>query len=315
MFFTTPGTPPMTLQQAQDSYQTPASDPAAAGVGPGEERLQALLKSGRIEVTARDRALMQEGLSLGVKAGMASELRQISRVVQVNERNLDTVYDFGHFMIKGRVVPPVITEARDLYNQDGDYTLRLSGALYKIQSQARFSSVAPTWRDYLGFALNPGAEQAEYSNIIPKSGDEQKLWKAAVADGWRQGVTQADLMFKHAMSRMNRDFMGMIRFHTFVVEGKLSMPAIASEAIPVTRDGGTMAVDETLLRITTLPTFNSEPDHWRGFVTSAVNRDPVTPMVPSQRALPALVLPAASSPALVPAQTLPLKPQGRSPDE
>lgn len=311
MFFMPVDTTPMTLQQAQNIYQDPAYTRSVPGVGAGDEHLNALLKSGKIEITARDRALIDVGLSLGVKAGMASELNQIAQVIQVNERNLDTVYDFGRYLIQGRVVPPVITEARDLYNQDGDYTLRLSGALYKIQSQARFSSVAPTWRDYLSFALHADAPgQAEYTNIIPKTGDEQQLWKASVADGWRQGVVQADLMFKHAMDRMNRDFAGMIRFHTFVVEGKLSMPAIASEAIPVTRDGQTMAVDETLLRITTLPTFNSVPDHWRGFITSAANRDPATPPVPATIPVPAAGQPESVAPATAPVDVTPLKPQG-----
>lgn len=307
MFFMPFDTTPMTLQQAQNIYQNPSYTQSVPGVGSGDEHLNALLKSGKIEITARDRALIEVGLSLGVKAGMASELHQIAQVIQVNERDLDTVYDFGRFLIQGRVVPPVITEARDLYNQEGDYTLRLSGALYKIESQARFSSVAPTWRDYLSFALNADAPgQAEYSNIIPKTGDEEQLWKAAVADGWLQGVGQADLMFKHAMDRMNRDFAGMIRFHTFVVEGKLSMPAIASEAIPVTRDGQTMAVDETLLRITTLPTFTSVPDHWRGFITSAANHDPATRSVPAVAPESMPVPPEMGAPAPAPP---PMKPQ------
>nr|WP_240533992.1 type IV secretory system conjugative DNA transfer family protein [Aeromonas veronii] len=57
---------------------------------------------------------------------------------------------------------------------------------------------------------------------------------------------------------MNRDYTGMLRFHSFVMQGKLTMPAIASESIAVTHNGQTMAVDETLLRITTLPEFNGK---------------------------------------------------------
>jgi defect in organelle trafficking protein DotC len=307
MFMMPFDTTPMTLQQAQNIYQDPAYNQSVAGVDAGDQHLTELLKSGKIAISARDRALIDVGLSLGVKAGMGAELHQIAQVIEVNERNLDTVYDFGRFLIQGRVVPPVITEARDLYNQDGDFTLRLSGAMYKIESQARFSSVAPTWRDYLSFALDSEApgQTAYMASIVPKTSDEQELWKAAVADGWHQGMVQADLMFKHAMDRMNRDFAGMIRFHTFVAEGKLTMPAIASEAIPVTRDGQTMAVDETLLRITTLPTFDSVPDHWKGVITTSSNRDPVIPS--TQMATPSPV-PAAAAPAISPAQITPLKP-------
>ena len=75
-------------------------------------------------------------------------------------------------------------------------------------------------------------------------------------------------MLSQAMDRLNRDFSGMGRFHRFVVEGKVSLPAIATEDIPVSRNGSTMAVDETLLRITTLPEFNSKMGSWQGVVIS-----------------------------------------------
>ena len=71
------------------------------------------------------------------------------------------------------------------------------------------------------------------------------------------------------MDRMNRDFTGMLRFHTFVMQGKLRMPAVASEQIPVTQQGETMAVDETLLRITTLPAFTADSRRWTGVITQS----------------------------------------------
>jgi len=267
----------MTLAEGQQLYQKPAHVAPAVASEPGNAELAALLKSGRIDASgARARAIIDSGLSVGLKAGMAAQLHVIGDSVERRERDLDTVYDFGRLMIQGRVVPPVITEARDLFNQDGSYTLRLSGALYKIESQARFSSVAPTWRDYLSFTLLPASPDgvSMVVGLSPKTGDEERLWKAAVTDGWNQGVRQADLMFKHAMDRMNRDFVGMYRFHTFVLQGKISMPVIASESIPVTRAGQSMAVDETLLRITTLPAFDSVADHWSGAIVTSPNQTP-----------------------------------------
>jgi len=266
---------PMTLADAQQLYQKPAHVAPAVAAEPGNAELAALLKSGRIDASgARARAIIDSGLSVGLKAGMGAQLRVIGGSVERSERDLDTVYDFGRLMIQGRVVPPVITEARDLYNQDGEYTIRLSGALFKIETQARFSSVPPNWRDYLSFALTPTTVDAVsmVTGVSPKTGDEERLWKAAVTDGWNQGVGQANLMFKHAMDRMNRDLLGMYRFQTFVVQGKISMPAVASESIPVTRAGQSMAVDETLLRITTLPEFDNVADHWSGSIVTSPNQ-------------------------------------------
>ncbi|MFM9526484.1 type IV secretory system conjugative DNA transfer family protein, partial [Listeria monocytogenes] len=69
---------------------------------------------------ARGQALRDTALSVGVKAGLSWQLRNIDAAVKKSGRDLDLIYDFTPLMIKQRVVPAVITEARDLYHQDGD---------------------------------------------------------------------------------------------------------------------------------------------------------------------------------------------------
>ena len=171
------------------------------------------------------------------------------------------------------------SEARDLYNQDGDFSLRLSGAYYKIESQAKFSSVVPSWRSYLTFPAGAVDRTALLTGIRPRDDAEQKLWKLAVDDGWKQGIEQANLMFKEGLDRLNRDLTGMLRFHTFVFEGKITLPVIASSSLPVSPSGSTLAVDETLFRITTLPEFNTKAGQWHASVvsTSVPSRDPPAP--------------------------------------
>lgn len=192
-------------------------------------------------------------------------------------------------MIADRVVAPVITEARDLYNQDGDYALRLSGAYYKIESQARFSSVAPNWRDYLNFpntTLTRSALMISLASLLPRDSEERRVWRLAVYDGWRQGVEQANLMLQHALDRMNRDFLGMIRFHKFVAQHKITMPIVADEFISVNKNenGQEMAVDETLLRITTLPEFDAKINRWTSAIVSSSAASPtVRVLVPKKR--------------------------------
>lgn len=267
--------PPMTLDDAQHIYERPAyvdsvsmEDTTASAA----DALKAQKKEHENEAAkARSQALLNTALGVGVKAGMAWQLRNIEAVIQRREREFDTVYDFSHLMIRDRVVPPVVTEARDLYNQDGDYVFRLSGAYYTIENQARFSSVAPNWREYLTFP-KPNVDRSTLFGMFPRDPDEEYIWKLAVADGWEQGVDQANIMLKHGLDRMNRDLVGMIRFHTFVLEGKITMPAIANESIAVSKSGRTMAVDETLFRITTLPEFNEKIQVWNASVkTSALD--------------------------------------------
>lgn len=252
---------PMSLEEVQRLYERPAHVRAAGaspngGVDTGLNEAQ----------VARAKAVHDTALSVGLKAGMAWQLRNIDNVITSMARDLDQVYDFGALMINQRVVPAVITEARNVYNQDGDYAVRLSGALYQIERQARIASVPPHWREYLSFPKSVAAPPVDM--IAVRDSNERTVWEQAVKGGWSQGVEQANLTLTQAMDRLNRDFGGMSRFHRFVIEGKVSLPAIATEDIPVSHNGSTMAVDETLLRITTLPEFNSKMGSWQGIVIS-----------------------------------------------
>lgn len=245
---------PMNLEQVQAYYDRPAivqSESGASGV--------------KIE------ALKEAALGIGVKAGLKSQLHHIHNVIESKKRELDTVYDFGGLMIKDRVVPAVITEARDLYNQDGAYALRLSGAYYKIEQQPRFASVPPNWREYLYFGTGHASDDDfVFGGMRPKNDEERQVWREYIAKGWHQGVEQANIMLQYGLDRLNRDLLGMIRFHTFVLQNKITMPAIASQTWAYSaQPGDAIAVDETLLRITALPEFNSAMDKWRASLKSA----------------------------------------------
>lgn len=79
--------------------------------------LNELLKAGKNSgAAARTQAIRDTALSLGVKGGIVWQLDNIRVIINRRARDLDTIYDFGHLMIQDRVVPPVISEARDLYN-------------------------------------------------------------------------------------------------------------------------------------------------------------------------------------------------------
>lgn len=293
--------PPMTLQEAQTVFERPGiSRPASGDKGAPTDVLQSRNEAQR----ARAQALTDTALSLGLKAGLSHQLRNIERAVGKMDRDLDLIYDFTPLMIHQRVVPAVITEARDLYNQDGDRALRLSGAFYTIKQQARFSSVAPNWREYLSFPKTTVDRGSLRMMLKPVTEDERQIWRSAVQNGWDQGVEQANLMLVQAMDRLNRDFTGMGRFHRFVIEGKMSMPAIAREDFAVTQQGGTLAVDETLLRITTLPEFNAKMGNWNGLIATPPALPAPTPAAPAPAPAPLKVPvgePYAAAPAAPPA--------------
>jgi len=207
--------------------------------------------------TARSQAVYDTALSIGIKGGMASQLEKINLSLQNRTKFLDKVYNFEPYLIYSRVVPPVITEARNLYNQDGDYSVRLSGVLYKIERQARIVSVAPNWREYLNFPQSHNVLNIS-SAVEPSNSQEKSLWTKAIRLGWNDGVEQANIMLNLALDRLNRDYIGILRFHRFVEEGKVTLPVLAASKIDVTKNNSSLILNEQLLRLTVLPDFSNE---------------------------------------------------------
>jgi len=278
--------PPMTLKDAERLYDKPAYVQQQGDSGDARSAVEAMREEKNQASAARGEAILDAALQVGVKAGLAWQLTNINKALKLREREFDTVYDFSSLMIQDRVVPPVITEARHLYNQDGNYTLRLSGAAYKIESQARFSSVPPSWREYLSFPLPTFDRTSLVSALVPRSDEEEKVWKLAVREGWKQGVEQANLMLTYGFDRMNRDIDGMRRFSEFARHGQVTLPIISGASIPVTKEGRSMAVDETLLRITALPDFNDNMNVWRSSIATSTTADPVRRAVPTRATSP-----------------------------
>ncbi|MFM2343811.1 MAG: hypothetical protein RLZZ210_419 [Pseudomonadota bacterium] len=211
--------------------------------------------------TARKQAVYDTALSLGIKAGLQNQLNIINDGVEKNINQLDKVYNFEPYLIYSRVVPPIITEARNLYNQDGEDAVRLSGALYKIERKARIVSVAPNWREYLNFPKNINVLNTNPA-IKPNSSEEASLWKKALHNGWKDGIEQANVMLKQAFDRLNRDFTGMIRFHRFVEEGKVTLPVLAASKMDMTKNASSLILNEELLRLTVQSDF-AEQEAWK----------------------------------------------------
>lgn len=255
--------PPLDLNQVQSIY----SERDARQVSSDKDNLD-IRSSDNKTMAIKYRALSETAFTIGVKSGLANELWHIKKAIKTHERELDTIYNFGPLLIQDRVVPPVLSQANDIYTQDDDLTIRLSGSLYKIVSQARFSSVPPNWRGYLTFPEVDVKNQLMNNILFPQTSDEKKLWTITIEKGWKEGVEQADDILKRGMDRLNRDYIGMIRFHQFVMQGKISMPIIAQSKLPANTEGDSMSVDETLLRITQLPSFNSKVSTWHSTFSS-----------------------------------------------
>lgn len=209
-------------------------------------------------------ALREAAIGVGARGGLISQASVNQKALDSVKRELDTIYDFAPLMIKGRVIPPVLTETRDIYTQGDSATLRLAGASYKVEAQARFSSRPPQWRDYLSQSY--GALTMPSSALLPRNAEEQQVWQKAVAEGWVMGQQQAKDILRTNINRLNRDYVGMVRYHILAHKRMVTIPVVAELNMPINTTGDTMHVDEKLLRITALPKFNPDISNWKPLI-------------------------------------------------
>lgn len=100
------------------------------------------------------------------------------------------------------------------------------------------------------------------NELKPKNSAEERAFKEAMNKGIEDGVREADAIFKHQLNRLNQTYKGMIAFHRFVMDGKITIPAIARRDIALTGNGNTLMLNQTNFEITSLPQFVNNTKLW-----------------------------------------------------
>ncbi len=214
----------------------------------------------------RNIGLRDTALSLGARAGLAWRASEINVLVSRHEPNLDLIYNFNSLLLDHNVLPPVLIEGRQNLEQTTDDVIRVADRAYTINAQARFVTMAPTWRDYL--KMHYKDPDMPDSSLMPRNEVEKNVWDKYLDEGWQAGVTQADVIFAENLGRLKRDYEGMVRYHTLLAQNMVSLPFVAQVNLGVTGGDSQMAINDRLLRITTLPRLNTASNEWNALVTS-----------------------------------------------
>lgn len=222
--------------------------------------------SKRMEVRGlRYASLRDAALSTGARAGLAFRAKQINLLVLKYERQLDLVYNFNAMLLDYNVLPPVLIEGRHPLEQSDFDILRVADRAYTIQSQARFVTVPPTWRDYLKMQYNdPDVPDV---SLLPRTQAEREVWNKYIQEGWQVGITQADVIFTENLGRLKRDYEGMIRYRSLLCQNMVSLPYVAEINLGITGGDSQMAINDRILRITALPEFNTNGSEWNPDIT------------------------------------------------
>lgn len=256
--------------------------PAGAGA---EMSLNALLNLSASATSAatilptRANMLSDAALLLGSHKGAAERSAQLIAALAARSNQLDKLYRFSALITQQGVLPPVITEARDAMHV-ADQQMRIADRLYKIVMPARFVTTPPSWRDYLFVGLT--VKQADVqqntqpmtqpiSAALPKTPTERAYWKQQIRYGYQHGRRLADEIFNSNRARLERDYLGMLRYAELLHKGMVSEPTVSVAQAIVTGNKEYINVGDTLYRMTHPGGFITDAKQWQPIVIPALS--------------------------------------------
>ncbi len=209
----------------------------------------------------RATALREVASSLGASSGLAHRMNQIKKEIEIKSLELDKMFDFRRTTIDNGVLAPVLTEGLGNYAQNSDDEIRISDKIYKIEVPAKFVSVYPTWRSYLKFSY-PTFESPDKA-YLPQNDTEKRIWDEAIKEGWKLGIDQANRIFESSYAKLERDYLGMIKYKILLEEGIITPTIVAKQNLGITGGGKEMAINDQVFRITDHSSLNPNQKDWK----------------------------------------------------
>ncbi|MGF3024106.1 type IV secretory system conjugative DNA transfer family protein [Methylobacterium aquaticum] len=202
------------------------------------------------------KVVQRTGRSAGIQDGYLEESRRIAAYLDTPaiSARLEARYPFPAVMIGGDIVPPVVSELRDVRQTPTRTLLVTTLGSFEIVRDARVTVIPPNWRDY--FTVTPPPEGR--TTWTPPKGDAEKAnWEIGYKGGLEVGIAQARAAFDDGLGRLDRDFLGMRRYGELAAAGAVSLPLVKVRAtgLKISRNGRSAAVDQRLLKIVVTPKF------------------------------------------------------------
>ncbi len=213
----------------------------------------------------RNEELQDTALTIGSQAGLYWRSIQLNQMLMQQSKTFDQIYNFNGLLLPHSVLPPVLAEGRNTLNLADPQTIRIADRTYIIVSQAKFVTTAPNWRDYLWMNYQPCPVPDK--SLLPINRKEQLIWKNCVAQGWKNGIDQANVIFNSNVSRLTRDYKGMLLYNKLLAQNMVSAPYVATTNLGVTGGGSSMNINDQVLRITALPALLPNSEDWTPAIT------------------------------------------------
>lgn len=212
----------------------------------------------------RARSLKDTAMSLGAQGGLAWSSGHINTWLDTQRKFLDSIFNFNALMLEHGVMPPVLETGDESLNLADPNTIRVADRTYKIVKQAQFMTTPPNWREYI--YMNYGKPEMPDKTLLPRNTMEQKIWREGIRAGWDKGIEQAYNIFQQNLSRLRRDYNGMLLYRKLLQERMISAPYVARTELGITGDGEDMRINDQILRIVQHPKLQTSSKNWQAIV-------------------------------------------------
>ncbi len=214
----------------------------------------------------RMEAMREAALSYGARGGLAWRTYHIRKELDRRSRYMNKVFDFNQLLIPApsglTIEPPIISEAENAMIIDaGGLTAAVSDRYYHINKNARIVSTGRNWRNYL--ERDWGEVTPPPDVLRPANKEEREFWSELVAQGWAEGISQADEVFSNDLNRLMADYLGMVRYRLLLAQGMVSPPFALQIDRGVTGGGNEMRVGDREVQITGVPVLKPGYDEWQ----------------------------------------------------
>lgn len=211
----------------------------------------------------REQAILLEAMKFGSQSALYERLTKYSSILENNKFELGRVFNFAPLLLAGgRVVPPVVDEMEDLQMIEDQYTRRTVKKSYKIVEQARVVDTPISWRDYLYVSTSKPSMPSKFAMPIKGNIREEQIWANGVAQGWEAGLKQANDIMIQNTRKLERDYVGMIRYKIMLKKNMISSPIPSNINLGVTGDDSTINIGEVIFEIVDTPKFNKAAETW-----------------------------------------------------
>ena len=207
----------------------------------------------------RPSAIKEAAQLVTFQTAMAWRYKQLVAATETHSGIMDAAFNFGPLLMTqgdALILPPMLTRSGASMRIESFDTATAAQTSYELLAPARYVSVVPTWREFLMADAFPEPEKPNPA-VMPKDDKERRIWREAVRETWAQGLAEADQLYADNISRMVRQYRGVMLYHLLTAQHLLSTVNTASAELGMkTTDGGNkLHIGQKVYRITTPSAF------------------------------------------------------------